>query len=373
MKVRELSLAAAALLGAGPALAAIPSGPVPQPSAAPVETPTCRESFPVGGSSRPLVTEKFPSTGKAGQALVLDLVLEHGKGETVLPGGTSSENENDQTRALESAGFVLPNPKGDAGPKLETTVTGERARSHLTITVVALPKKSGEHALVLPPLPVAVARASGEVRTLCTSPHPITIQEPNRPGDRPKQNPKGLRQREEWTALKHAAIGLAVAAAVFALGWWLSTLWKRRPKPVVPPPPPRPPWDVALEELFDVRHARLVEQGRFAEHFDRVSDAVRRYLGARYGFDGLETTTREAMSALRKVTPRIAVLTEVQAFLENADLVKFAKLTPTEPECEDALSRAEEIVKRTMPERQAAPATADAAAAAPSTKTGGAP
>ena len=39
-------------------------------------------------------------------------------------------------------------------------------------------------------------------------------------------------------------------------------------------------------------------EGRFAEHFDRVSDIVRKYLGLRFGFDGLESTTREALAVL---------------------------------------------------------------------------
>ncbi|HEX7669984.1 MAG TPA: hypothetical protein VF395_10385, partial [Polyangiaceae bacterium] len=229
--------------------------------------------------------------------------------------------------------------------------------SHLTIPVVALPPKPGRHELDLPPLPIAVARASGEVRTLCTTRHHVTVEDPtaNTPDAKPKSNPKPLRQLEEWTAAKQATIGGLIALAVAALGAWLFSLWRKRPKPVVPPPPPRPPWDIALEELFDVRLARLVEQGRFAEHFDRVSDAVRRYLGARYGFDGLETTTREAMSALKRVTPRINVLTDVETFLENADLVKFAKLTPDEAECESVLGRAEEIVRRSMPISDAEP------------------
>ena len=50
--------------------------------------------------------------------------------------------------------------------------------------------------------------------------------------------------------------------------------------------PPRPPWEVALEELEALRHAHLLEEQRYAEHFDRTSDALRRYLGARFGFVG---------------------------------------------------------------------------------------
>jgi len=336
------------------AFAITPSGgppAAPSANAAPDEAPPlCADSFPAG-SARPRVTESFPDHGKSGHALVLDLVLEHGKGESVLPAGLGGQVLGDQMRAIEREGFFLPSPKGSGAPTLETKVEGDRARTHLTIPVVALPKKPGRHELVLPSLPIAIARASGEVRTLCTAEHHVVVEDPtaNTPDAKPKANPKPVRQMEEWTAAKNAAIGGAIALAAAALLAWALSWWRRRPKPVVPPPPPRPPWDVALEELFDVRHARLVEQGRFAEHFDRVSDAVRRYLGARYGFDGLETTTREAMSALRKVTPRIAVLTDVETFLENADLVKFAKLTPTETECDAALGRAEELVRRTMP------------------------
>lgn len=361
---------------AGTSLAVIPTpgaAPAPAASAEPGESATCKETFPPG-SERPKVTESFPDRGKSGYALVLDVIIEHGKGETVLPSGAFSQGTGEESRALEAAGFYLPSGKGQSAPKLETKVEGERARSHLTIPVVALPKKPGRVVQTLPPLPIAMARASGEVRTLCTAPHAVALEDPiaNTPDAKPKANPKPLRQLEEWTAAKHAALGALGALALGALLVWLYSIWKRRPKPVPAPPPPRPPWDIALEELFDVRIAQLVEQGRFAEHFDRVSDAVRRYLGARYGFDGLETTTREAMNALRKVSPRILVLADVDAFLENADLVKFAKLTPTETECHAALGRAEEIVRRTMPlpdapQRMAPPGAPGAPGAPPAT------
>jgi hypothetical protein len=143
----------------------------------------------------------------------------------------------------------------------------------------------------------------------------------------------------------------------------------KRARPVPPPPPPRPPWEVALEELFDVRHAGLVAEGRLAEHFDRVSDTVRKYLGARYGFDGLESTTREALQVLRKITPAVP-LEAIEGFLRQADLVKFAKTTPSAEDGELALVRAEHIVRDTLPknlpgELPAVPAADDDDADAP--------
>jgi hypothetical protein len=329
-----------------------PQGPA-APIAAPLDSepvPTCQETFPTSGE-RPKVTETFPTKGASGYALVLDVSLEHKKGETVLPSGLGAKANGDDVKALERAGFFFPNPGGGTAPSLEVKDAGDHKKSRLQIPVVALPKKPGRTELELPPLPIAIARASGEVRTLCTKPHRVVIEDPtsNTPGAKPKGNTKPRRQLEEWTAAKHATVGALIALAAFAVIYWLVHLWRKRPKPVPPPPPPRPPWEIALEELFDVRIAQLVEQGRYAEHFDRVSDAIRRYLGARYGFDGLETTTREALIALRAVVPRIVVLGDVESFLETADLVKFAKVVPTEPECHATLARAEELVRRTMP------------------------
>jgi len=339
------------LLAADATAVITPQSPPPiaaQPE--PESVPTCQDTFPANGE-RPKVTETFPAKGFTGYALVLDLAIEHKKGETVLPSGFGTKSSGDDVKALEHAGFFLPNPGGGTAPSLEVNDVGDHKKSQLKIPVIALPKKPGRAELELPPLPVAIARASGEVRTLCTKPHRIVVEDPtsNTPGAKPKDNTKPRRQLEEWTAAKHATSGALIALAVLAAVLWLYQLWRRRPKPVPPPPPPRPPWEVALEELFDVRIAQLVEQGRYAEHFDRVSDAVRKYLGARYGFDGLETTTREAKIALGLVAPRIGVLGDIENFLETADLVKFAKLVPTEAECHATLARAEDLVRRTMP------------------------
>jgi hypothetical protein len=245
----------------------------------------------------------------------------------------------------------VPHPEGGAGPKIETKATGERATTTLRIPFVALPKEPGRQELTLPPVPIAIARASGAVITVCTTPHTIVVEDPtaNTPQAKPKPNPEPRRQLEEWTAAKHAAIGGLAALVLGALAAWLIARYLRRPRKTPPPSPPRPPWEVALEELFDIRNAGLIRQERYQAHFDRVSHTVRRYLGDRYGFDGLESTTREMLEALREVEPAIPVLEDIEAFLQHADLDKFAKVTPTEAECDHAHERGEQIVRRTTP------------------------
>lgn len=326
--------------------------PAPVPPSAPPPPPeaSCVEKLPAG-KVRPAFSETFPARGLSGHALPLVVTLTHGPAETVLPTGFRFQPDAAEAKALKAAGFILPDPQGGAGPQVERKEENGTVKSKVTLSFVALPKEPGRHALLLPPLPITVARASGDLITLCTQPHSVVIEDPtsSTPNPKPKLNPPPRRQREEWTALKQAVGIAAIALVVGALLAWLIGRWLKRPRPVPPPPPPRPPWEVAFESLHDLRHAGLTREGRFAEHFDRVSDVVRRYLGDRYGFDGLESTTREMLGELRRATPRIVVLDEIERFLRQADLVKFARLTPTEPECATALQEAQVIVERTVP------------------------
>ncbi len=352
MRARALFFVLATVAVSAPAQTPVPSGSAAAPSPpSPTESDVgCVEKLPAG-KVRPTLTESFPGRGLSGHALGLVVTLSHGAAETVLPTGFRFQPEAGEAKALKQAGFILPNPEGGAGPKVERKDEGGATKSKVTISFVALPKEVGRHLLTLPPLPITVARASGDLITLCTQPHQIVIEDPtsSTPNPKPKENPAPRRQREEWTWLKQAISIGAFALVVGAILAWLIGRWLKRPRPVPPPPPPRPPWEVALESLHDLRHAGLTREGRFAEHFDRVSDILRRYLGDRYGFDGLESTTREMLGELRATTPRIPVLDEIERFLRQADLVKFARLTPTEPECSTALGDAELIVDRTVP------------------------
>lgn len=337
------------------ATAAQAQTPAPSASIAPAAAATenvngCVEKLPAG-KTRPGFAEAFPSRGLSGHALTLKVTVTHGPAETVLPTGFRFQTDAPEAKALKDAGFILPNPEGGAGPKVERKDEGASTKSTVTLSFVALPSKPGRHQLTLPPMPIAISRASGDLMTLCTQPHTITVEDPtsSTPNPKPKLNPPPQRQREEWTFLKQAVQIGAIALAVGAVLAWLIGRWLKRPRPVPPPPPPRPPWEVAREALHDLRHAGLTREGRFAEHFDRVSDIVRRYLGDRYGFDGLECTTREMLGELRRETPRIPVLDECERFLRQADLVKFARLTPSEVECSTAVAEAEHIIERTVP------------------------
>jgi len=351
-----------------PSAAPAVASAVPASSAAPEnEEPSwasCTEHVPPG-AVRPKMQEQFPARAVSGYASPLEITVEHGKGETVLPEGFHVQSGSDAARVLGEAGFVLPHVDGGAGPVLTTTPAATSATTKVVIPLLVLPKQPGRNRMILPPLPIAVSRASGELVTLCTKPHDVLVEDPiaSTPEAKPKPNPPPRPQLEEWTLAKNLVLGALAGAALAALAAWLVVRYLRRPRPAPPPPPPRPPWEVALEELFSVRHAGLVPQARYAEHYDRISDAVRKYLGGRYGFDGLETTSREMAAILRRVQPPVGPLESVLSFLDECDLVKFARLTPSEQDCISILDQAERIVTVTIPTPGRVPAEAAAGGA----------
>lgn len=328
----------------------------------------CVESVPKSGQ-KPVVSETFPLRGTSGWAATLAITVRHGKGEHVLPAGLDLSAAVEAKKYLKTAGFAIPDQDGGAAAHLWTEPeVKDRGYSvtHLELPLVILPEKPGRNAMELPPLPVAVQRANGEIATVCTHPHLIAVEDPtaNTPQAEPKKNPPPRPQREEWTALKKALLWGGLGLLAGALLAYFAYRQLTKPKPPVPPPPPRPPWEIALERLDEVRHAGLLDVGRHAEYFDRVSDAVRGYLGARFGFDGLESTSDEILTALKKQAigfvridtaselnapaPGIP-LDEVRHFLAECDLVKFANLTPSPDQCAAALTSGEHIVRSTMP------------------------
>lgn len=310
---------------------------------------TCKESVPPG-KSRPSLEEVFPTQIPAGHAGVLKVTLTHGKGERVLSDVFELQRDSDGAKALRRAGFEFPATVGPSAPRVQRTERESDATTVVEITVLPLPKEAGPQPATLPPLPIAVARASGEMMTLCTSPHATTVTDPtaNVPNAMPKRHPGGERQQELWVGLRNGAygvlVGLAIAGLVYSLVRWM----RRRPKPTPPPPPPRPAWEIALAALAEIRHEDLVRQGMFTRHLERVNHVLRDYLGGRYGFDGLESTTEEVLLALKASPLPAALYGHVERLLRESDLVKFAKLEPTAKECGTVLEDVEGLVRQTM-------------------------
>jgi hypothetical protein len=127
--------------------------------------------------------------------------------------------------------------------------------------------------------------------------------------------------------------------------------WQKRDRPEPEPPPPPPPWETAFAELRELerRRADAIAEGQTEVWVDAVSDSIRAYLGRRYGFHGLESTTDEIAGQLDLAKSLAVAPEEVVGFLGQCDLVKFAKASLADDASRTLIEEALALVDRTRP------------------------
>ena len=145
-----------------------------------------------------------------------------------------------------------------------------------------------------------------------------------------------------WIALGLLA---ALAAVFFALRKFLTT-----PRTFLHLPPPVPPYQIALDALAALRAKGWIEALKIEPFYVALSGIVRRYLEARFGLRAPERTTEEFIrDALSSKKLSDAHRDLVAGFLEQSDLVKFARHAPGASDMHNALDSAERLVRETMP------------------------
>lgn len=222
-----------------------------------------------------------------------------------------------------------------------------RMKRLYTLTIAAY--APGEK-VVVPPVEVTYLGPHGDVRTARTAPVPVKIgsliaNEPE-PALKDAAPPVTVMVQNLWPAY---AAGAIVAAGLGALITMLIVRRLRARRGARPGPPPRPAHEVAMEKLDRLGAYGFLENADNRPFYFAVSEVIREYLGARYGFDSLELTTDELMGELRRRAGREMVLSEVEGWLAGCDLVKFAKISPTAAEARGALESAIHIVASTRP------------------------
>jgi hypothetical protein len=154
-------------------------------------------------------------------------------------------------------------------------------------------------------------------------------------------------------------VGGAAALVVALVVAWLVRRWLRsRPTPAEPAttPPAPPPLDSStIAALQRLRRAPADTAAAQKLVFVELSEIVRRYLGARFGFDALELTTGELLAALEARTTPGLDARALRAVLELSDLAKFAKLTVSVAEVDDTIGQTIALVVATTAPPSAAP------------------
>jgi len=207
--------------------------------------------------------------------------------------------------------------------------------------------------LSIPALTLRVVGDDGSLGEFKTAPQPVSVQSliANEPNAQPKGPTKPVAVIQDDYTLAYVALGILGAAVIAGLTLMVQRWLARRPKSLPPPPPPKPAWDIALAKLaeLDARKASLLAEDRGGEFVDGVSDALREYLGHRFGFEGLESTTDEILRTLERIRPYKLSLSGVSLLLEQCDLVKFARAKPEPAQCDDLWNGAVGLIRSTTP------------------------
>jgi hypothetical protein len=159
-----------------------------------------------------------------------------------------------------------------------------------------------------------------------------------------------------WRLLIILGAMLAAAALGYAIVKYL-----RRPRPVVPATVKAPEalHVRAIAALDALRAQDLPGKGRSREFYFLLSETLRSYLGERYTFEALESTSSELLESLRTLHTPGLQMKELTSFVFDSDLAKFAKATPTPDECKASLEFAYRVVYATT-SNLAPPSPADA-------------
>jgi hypothetical protein len=104
----------------------------------------------------------------------------------------------------------------------------------------------------------------------------------------------------------------------------------------------------ALSALENLEREQLWQKGKVKEYHSNITSIIRGYFEERFKLPALELTTSEQMIKLRKVRAAENILSITNEFLNNADLVKFAKFQPLPSVNEAMMNQAKEIVTKTI-------------------------
>lgn len=315
--------------------------PAPGPSLAPGPSPA-----PAANQDAPITvtTRLTPDPSHIGDLLTLEVIVAYPRDHAInLPNG------------LEFAPLELVSIAEG-----EVEVTGNDLRQRFTITLQHFNVGAAE----VPSFPITWIDPSDAVHTYSVAAHPFVVESLLVNEADPALRPEDPMISLEYPNVRAAIIiysvlaGLLLAAAIAGL----IVLWRRRERPVMAPPP-IPPHERALAELdaLAAERERLIAEGAYQDYYLRLTEIAKRYLGGRFEFEALDRTTEEIQDLLSRGQVRVDPLDakQVLAFLQDCDLVKFARLSPQDDEAREALSVVRGMVEVSMPRPEQAASHAE--------------
>ncbi len=113
--------------------------------------------------------------------------------------------------------------------------------------------------------------------------------------------------------------------------------------------PKVPPHKLAMQRLEHIKTEKVWQKGLSKEYYTQLTDAIRQYIKARFGFNAQEMTSTEIINKLLETNDKEA-LAELRELFQTADLVKFAKYTPLMNENDINLIKSIDFINKTKKE-----------------------
>lgn len=200
------------------------------------------------------------------------------------------------------------------------------------------------------PLTITIADTAGNLRETAVAPLSITVQSVLIEGDTELRDIKPQANLPLPTAWPYMIGGLFV---VMAMGAFNIYMWRRGKTAV----DNRLPHEKALDALAKIDKQGHVAHGRYKEHYAAVSDTLRTYFETLTPVRFTDRTTAEIRYDLAAGPLPLAEAQRLLLLLEDADWVKFAKVTPSPHEAERLVQDARQLILDTRPEPTAVETT----------------
>lgn len=204
----------------------------------------------------------------------------------------------------------------------------------------------------VPGFPLTYVGTDGEVETVRVAPRSFTVDSllaNEADPERKLEDPPISLEYPNTTA------ELVIYSATIAMlvGFFLALFWRRfaSRRKVIIGPPPVPAHVLALSALSELESSEFLETGMVQDYYLELTEIAKGYLEGRFGVDALDRTTDEIRRDLVRHRERIQPLDPeaVLRFLEDCDLVKFARFDPELDEARTALGEVRTMVEDTKP------------------------
>lgn len=186
------------------------------------------------------------------------------------------------------------------------------------------------------------------IQILVSDPHLISVftveadtTQPIKPLVGPLSEPYTFMEILPWLLFVIGLGALIFAAIYFYRKKQKKPMFKKKDEPKIPA------HEKALDDLAVLRLKKLWQAGKVKAYYSELTDIVRVYIEDRFNVMAIEMTTHEIIEGLKKQHINEDVMQKLKGSLELADLVKFAKASPSALENDTCLNNGVDFVNET--------------------------